>query len=334
MPSSAAQLTVSMIIPTWDRRDLVLRLLDLLEAQTHPPYEVIVVDNGSTDGTAEAVGGRATVIRLTENQGFARAVNQGIRAAKGDWVGILNNDVEPRADWLYLLQQSCRDFVTGKLLNLSDPQLLDGTFDLLSQAAVPWRAGNGRVDQPIYNYKNRIQFAPGTAVLYRREVFERVGLLDEAFGSYYEDIDFGLRCAQAGITGEYQPAAIALHAGSATLGAWRPATVRLLTRNHRLLIQKHFGAQLDWPTKCRLVFSQALWALLAARHGQLPAWWSGRREPLPVRRAALPDQLHLRKVLLESELELYRLQKETGFDWYWRLYFSLFPPPRSGPACK
>lgn len=328
MPSSAAKLTVSLVIPTWQRRDLVLRLLDLLEAQTHLPDEVIVVDNGSTDGTADAIAGRATVIRLTENQGFARAVNLGIQAAQGEWVGILNNDVEPRADWLEILLKSSNQFVAGKLLNKNDPAMLDGTFDLVSRAAVPWRAGNGRPDQS-FNYKNTIQFAPWTAVLYRRSVFQQVGLLDEAFGSYYEDVDFGLRCAQAGITGEYEPAAIALHEGSATLGAWRPATVRLLTRNHRLLIQKHFGVNLDWHTKCRLLVSRALWALLAMRHGQARACWKGWRETLPPSTTPLPDQAQLREVLAKSEAELYRLQKETGFDWYWRIYFCLFPSSRS-----
>ena len=164
MPPSEAKLTVSLVIPTWQRRDLVLRLLDLLEAQTHLPDEVIVVDNGSTDGTAAAIAGRATVIRLTENQGFARAVNLGIQAAHGDWVGILNNDVEPQADWLEILHKSSNQFVTGKLLNKNNPAMLDGTFDLLSQAAVPWRAGNGRPDH-FFNYNSSIQFAPWTAVL-------------------------------------------------------------------------------------------------------------------------------------------------------------------------
>jgi len=325
MPTSEAQVTVSLVIPTWQRRDLVLRLLDLLETQTRRADEVIVVDNGSTDGTAEAVGARATVLRLDRNCGFAHAVNLGIQAARGEWVGILNNDVEPKPDWLKLLSLSKSSFVTGKLLNLSEPHLLDGTYDLLSQVAMPWRAGSGRRDQSTINYNNKIQFASWTAALYRRDVFRRVGLLDEAFGSYYEDVDFGLRCAQAGITGEYQPRAIALHAGSSTFGAWRPETVRLLTRNHRLLIKKHFGPQRDWSTSCRLYVSRLLWAALALRHGQLAAWWAGCRESLPEVQYK-NDPALLRKVLKESEAELYRLQKETGFDWYWRMYFKLFPP--------
>jgi GT2 family glycosyltransferase len=324
MPPSATRATVSLVIPTWQRRDLLLRLLDLLEAQTRRPDQVIVVDNGSTDGTAEAAASRATVIRLTDNQGFAHAVNLGIQASQSDWVGILNNDVEPNADWLELLLLSNNSFVTGKLLDYHNPQLLDGTFDLLSQVAMPWRAGSGRPDRDVY-YNNSIQFASWTAVLFRRQVFERIGLLDEAFGSYYEDVDFGLRCAKAGIIGEYQPRAIALHRGSATLGAWRPDTVRLLTRNHRLLILKHFGPELDRNTKCRLFVSQVLWALLAARHGQLRSWWAGRRDPLPPV-AMTPDPVGLQETLRASEAELYRLQKETGFDWYWRMYFSLFPP--------
>jgi len=331
MPMNEAQvtesITVSLIIPTWQRRDLILRLLDLLEAQTRPPNEVIVVDNGSTDGTADAIGSRATVISLPENSGFAHAVNLGILASCGQWVGILNNDVEPRPDWLEKLLLSNKSFVTGKTLSYHHSDTLDGTQDLLSQVAMPWRAGNGRPDAESYNYRCSIQFASWTAVLYRREVFDRIGLLDESFGSYYEDIDFGIRCALAGIDGEYQPAAVALHLGSATLGAWRPATVRLLTRNHRLLIQKHFGRWLDWPTTCKLWTSQILWAMLAARHGQWRAWWQGWCEPLPAT-PDIPEPVALRRILQQSERELYRLQKETGFDWYWRMYFGLFPPEK------
>ena len=322
---SEAQVTVSIVIPTWERRELVLRLLELLERQTVPPYEVIVVDNGSTDGTAEAVAKRATVIRLTENLGFAAAVNRGIAVARGSWIGVVNNDIEPRPDWLELLLKSKSMFVTGKLLDLRKPELLDGTSDLLSRAMMPWRAGSGRRDDAPILYNNRISIASWTAVLYRREVFERVGMLDEAFGSYYEDVDFGVRCALAGIEGEYQAEAVALHAGSATLGAWRPATVRLLTRNHRLLIQKHLGRELTWPTRCRVIGAQVLWAMLAFRHRQWRAWWSGWSEALPETPEPVDPQ-RVERFLQESERELYRLQKETGFDWYWRMYFGLFPP--------
>ncbi len=325
MMGSEAQVTVSIVIPTWERRELVLRLLELLERQTVPPYEVIVVDNGSTDGTADAVSKRATVIRLTENLGFAAAVNRGIAAAQGNWIGVVNNDIEPREDWLELLLKSKAMFVTGKLLDLRKPELLDGTFDLISRAMMPWRAGSGRPDVAPVIYNNRTSIASWTAVFYRREVFERVGLLDEAFGSYYEDVDFGLRCALAGIDGEYVAEAVALHAGSATLGAWRAATVRLLTRNHRLLIQKHLGRQLTWPTRCRVIAAQLLWAMLAIRHGQVAAWWNGWREDLPAT-GKPEDPPRVERFLQESERELYRLQKETGFDWYWRMYFSLFPP--------
>ena len=326
MEPSAARITVSIIIPTWDRKELVIRLLDLLEAQSRPPDEVIVIDNGSSDGTAAAVAQRATVIRLTENRGFAHAVNLGIVTATGQVVGILNNDVEPAANWLELLLQSNFPFVVGKLLQYDHHTKIDGTYDLMSTTLAPWRAGQGRGEFDSLNYNRSIQFAPWTAILLRREVFATVGLLDEAFGSYYEDVDFGLRCARAGITGEYVSSAVATHRASATLGAWRPATVRLLTRNHRLLILKHLGTNLDRSTKCRLLVSRVLWALLAARHGQLLAWWTGFTEPLPPIET-LPVSVSLRPILEQSEAELYRMQKETGFDWYWRLYFSLFPPP-------
>ena len=159
-------------------------------------------------------------------------------------------------------------------------------------------------------------------------MFERVGLLDERFESYLEDVDFGLRCAAKGYGGAYVPEAVAYHAGSATLGAWSPEMVRRLSRNQLWLVAKHYPrrwvGRYGWP----VLVAQAMWGLLATRHGAGPAWMRGKLEGLRQFKAMRPPgggaaQDGVESVVVESERELFALQLQTGFDLFWRLYFAL-----------
>jgi GT2 family glycosyltransferase len=318
---------VTVVVPNWNRRGLLERLLGLLGRQTHPIEEIVIVDNGSTDGSAEsAEAAGARVIRIGWNSGFARAVNCGIQAARTEWLAVVNNDVEPAPDWLErLVQAAGREqawFATGKLLH---GNRIDGTFDLICRGACAWRAGHGRPDGPEWDKPKRIRLAPFTAALFRRELFDRVGLLDERFESYLEDVDFGLRCAGADLWGAYAPDAVASHVGSATLGEWHPETVRRISRNQLLLVAKHLrGARNGWP----VLVAQALWWGLAIRHGAGLAFLRGKAEALrqfrEVRAAAAQrDAMVIAAIMEESEKELFSLQQRTGFDLLWRLYFAL-----------
>ena len=324
---------VTVVVPNWNRRDRLVELLDKLKRQSHPVEEILVADNGSTDGSAEAAeAAGARVLRMGTNAGFSRAVNCGIRATRTPWLAIVNNDVEPAPDWLErLLKEALQDdtwFAAGKLLETARRDRIDGTFDTICRGACSWRAGKGRLDGPEWDRPRRIRLAPMTAALFRIELFEKVGLLDEFFESYLEDVDFGLRCARRGYGGVYVPQAVAYHAGSATLGAWHAATVRRLSRNQVLLVAKHYPPKwvrrYGWP----VCVAQALWGLVAARHGVGLAWARGKVEGFKrfgvVRAASCPDgHEDIGKIVDESERELLALQRETGFDLYWRLYFAL-----------
>ncbi len=294
-----------------------------------------MVDNGSTDGSAEmARRGGATVIEMGRNAGFAVAVNRGVEAARAPWVAIINNDVEPAGNWLETLlsgaEASGAWFATGKLLQGDAPDRIDGTYDLLCRGGCGWRAGHGRPDGTLWSTPRGIRFAPLTATLVRRALFDRVGRLEERFEFGLEDVEFGLRCALAGCRGRYVPAAVAYHAGSATLGVWHCDTVRLLSRNQALLIAKHYpGSALfrwAWP----IVAAQLLWGLVALRRGRSRAWLRGKCEALwlwrAYRREAAWKGTHprrLKRILRASEAAIYRLQRQAGFDPYWRLYFAL-----------
>jgi len=318
------------VIPTWNRRDLLLNLFQSLGAQTRPFDEIIVVDNGSTDDSAElAERAGARVLRLGRNAGFAAAVNRGIEAAGTDWVAILNNDVTLEPDWLEkllavaTLEDAC--FASGKILQATDPSRVDGTFDEISRGACASRCGSGKLDGPAWNQPRRIRFAPMTAAIFRRQLFRDLGGLDETFGSYMEDVDFGLRCALAGREGSYVPSAVAYHRGSATLGGWSKDTVWRIARNQVLLAAKHFRGQPRWP----IVAGQLLWGLIALRHGRGTAFvlgkFAGIRDARRMEHVSTNEYTSkdLARVLEASEAEILALARETGFDSYWRAYFWL-----------
>jgi GT2 family glycosyltransferase len=329
MPTAAAA-RVAAVIPTWNRRDLLATLLLNLGEQTRRFDEIIVVDNGSADDSAElAAKAGAKVLKMERNLGFAAAVNRGIEAAGAEWVAILNNDVTLETDWLAKLLEEAAPadiwFATGKILEAGNHQLLDGTFDEISRGACACRCGSGKPDGPAWNQARGIRMAPMTAAIFRRQLFRDLGGLDETFGSYLEDVDFGLRCALAGRAGRFAPSAVAYHRGSATLGEWNSDTVWRIARNQVLLSAKHFRGQPWWP----IVAGQLLWGMVAVRHRRGLAFFCGKIAGIRQARRMTPlsTNEYTRKVLAEvlesSEATILALARETGFDSYWRAYFWL-----------
>ena len=242
-------MSITAIVPVWNGRELLERLLASLEAQTEPAAELLVVDNGSTDGAPEVARARgARVIPMGRNAGFAAAVNRGIRESRGEWMAVLNSDVELAPDYLARLLAAAEAggawFATGKILAAGSNDRIDGTFDAMCRGGTAWRVGNGRTDGPAFSAERQIWSPPFTAVLFRAEVFRRVGLLEDSFESYLEDVDFGLRCAAQGLAGLYVPSALAWHRGSATLGRWHPETVRRMARNQLFLVARHYPRRL------------------------------------------------------------------------------------------
>jgi len=319
-------LTVAAVIPHWNRCDLLEPLFASLRAQTRPFDEIILVDNGSTDDSAALAGAHATVIRLERNLGFAAAVNRGIASTHADWVAILNNDVTLAADWLEQILSADAPFATGKILSAADHSRIDGTYDEISRGACAWRCGSGQLDSPTWNVRRHMQFAPMTAAIFRRSLFDDIGPLDENFGSYLEDVDFGVRCALAGHHGSYIPSAIAYHRGSETWGAWNKDTVKQISRNQILLAAKHFYGEPRWP----IVVGQVLWGLVALRNLRGVSYLRGKISGCQAARALYRDNRNATKhsiatVATISEREIFLLQQQTGFDWYWRVYFWLSP---------
>ena len=242
-------------------------------------------------------------------------------------MAVVNNDVELPPDWLERLMAGLEMgawFATGRILQARDPKRIDATCDELCRGGTAWRVGNGRLDGPPFREKREIRCAPFTAALFRAELFAKIGLLDERFESYLEDVDFGLRCAVAGCAGRYMPEAVAWHEGSATLGRWHPETTRLIARNQMFLIAKHYSRRMIWRYGWPILVAQGLWGFVAVRHGRGWAWARGKVQGLrawgELRGGAAGG---VAGVLCAGEREIRRVQRESGQDWYWTLYFLL-----------
>jgi GT2 family glycosyltransferase len=326
-------MSISAIVPVWNGCQLLMRLLDSLDAQSQKADELVVVDNGSTDGTPEAARRRgARVIAMGGNAGFAAAVNRGIEESRGDWLAVLNSDVVLAPDYLAKLLDAAEAggawFATGKILAAGTDDRIDGTFDVICRGGTSWRVGSGRLDRAAFSAAREIGSPPFTAVLLRTEIFSRVGLLESRFESYLEDVDFGLRCVARDLAGVYVPSALAWHRGSATLGRWHSDTVRRMARNQLFLVARHYPGPLLRRWLWAMVVAQMLWGGLALRHGALLGWlrgiFQGLRQFSAARAASTQLDPKVLDDLVRSNERLIRdLQISTGFDSYWKLYFLL-----------
>jgi GT2 family glycosyltransferase len=261
---------------------------------------------------------------MGENTGFAHAVNTGWQAASTEWIAILNCDVELDPAWAERLLAAANpgegvtaSFATGLILNATNRNAIDGTYDLMSRAACAWRAGHGEEASP--GAVSPISIAPGTACLFRRDVLVRMNGFDESFGSYLEDVDLGLRCLREGLSGVFVPEALAWHHGSATLGRWNPAVVRLISGNQLRLIARHYDPSLFRACLWPILTGQLLWGLVALRHGAALAWAAGKWDGLRDFKLHAEPSPYLRDFLIRSEREIQARSRDAYWRWYFRL---------------
>jgi GT2 family glycosyltransferase len=324
-------LDVSVVIPNFNRASLLERALKSVSNQTHPPAAVVVVDNGSTDGSVEcATRCGARVIRFEENLGFSRAVNEAVKQCTTHYILVLNNDAVLAPECLARLYETAGDygagFATPMVMSEAPSGLLDAAWDLLASSGCALRAGHGRRPKDPFLTARPITFAPFTAILISRALFRRLGGLNEEFGTYMEDVEFCLRCAMADESGVYEPLARATHLGSATDGAWSRRMVYQISRNQLLLVALHWPRPLGLRLAWTVFIGQSLWGLLALRHGCFFAWLRGKRDAYAHwdqfrKRPPCAGSREFYSILQESDLAIRRLSRGA----YWRIYRLLTP---------
>jgi GT2 family glycosyltransferase len=254
---------VSIVIPNWNTQRWLAGCLDGLRAQSYRDFEIILVDNGSTDTSLAFVKQgypEVKIITLPENKGFAPAVNIGIRQSCAEYVALLNVDTIPQPDWLANLVQTMEASpgdvggLASKMLSLNDPRLMDDAGDLLSWYGSARKRGTG---QPAQNYleAEEVFSVCAGAALYRRRFFEEVGEFDEGFISYLEDVDLGLRGRLLGYRYLYVPTAEIWHQSHGA-GLARSRYVYLITRNRLTLLLKNIPTPLLLKKAPMLLFGQ------------------------------------------------------------------------------
>jgi GT2 family glycosyltransferase len=199
----------------------------MVQVQTEKDFEVIIVDNGSTDDSLRNVKKydfQLQIVQLATNKGFAVANNIGARLADGKWLALLNVDAFPEPNWLEKLLAATKNYpeyscFSSRQIQANDPNFLDGAGDVYHVSGLAWRRYFG---YPAENYGLEAVeiFSPcAAAAMYLRSAFLEVGGFDEDFFSYFEDVDLGFRLQLRGLRCLYVPDAVVHHVGSVTFGA-------------------------------------------------------------------------------------------------------------------
>lgn len=247
--SALGQPLISIIIVTYNSADYISNCLARLKAQTYRDFEVILIDNRSTDNSMEILDSAQeqlslTLIQLENNIGFAAANNLGASKAKGHWLATLNPDAFPEPDWLANLVTTATEnpgcFFASRLIQASHPSWLDGEGDAYHISGVAWRRGHGSLvgELPVHKCELIEVFSScAAAALYPRTAFLELGGFDEGFFAYHEDVDLGFRLRLHGLRCLYAPAAVVFHQGSASMGK---ESDFVIYHGHRNLVWTYF----------------------------------------------------------------------------------------------
>jgi GT2 family glycosyltransferase len=270
---------VGVVIANWNRRELLRACLESLARQTHRSFEVVVVDNGSTDGSAALVEEIAKTfpVRLhlivnATNRGFCAANNQGIFATNAELVALLNNDAEAQPDWLEALEQAIRSgkdvgMSASKILVWEDPTRIDKCGHLIYPDGQNRGRGAGQIDCGQFNRTEEVLWPDGCAAMYRRAMLDEIGGFDEDFFAYADDAELGLRARWAGWRCMYTPDAVVRHHRGATLGLGSARRLTLIERNRVLLAVKLLPWSLLWANGAFLMarIVAGMWAAVRNR---------------------------------------------------------------------
>ncbi len=240
-----AQITI--IIPNYNGTAYIADCLQSLRNQTYRDFKICVIDNASEDGSADIVEAQfpdVELIRLSQNYGFSRAVNEGIKRSDSPYIILLNNDTRAEEDFVKELYQAItkddRTFSVGaKMLQMNKPELIDDAGDLY--CALGWAFALGKDwNKKHYEKEAAVFSACAGAAIYRRALFEQIGYFDEFHFSYLEDVDVGYRARIMGFTNRYTPKAVVYHAGSGATGSrYNSFKIRLAARNSWYVIYKN-----------------------------------------------------------------------------------------------
>lgn len=219
---------VSIVLVTWNSAQHLPRCLACLAGQSFSDFEVVIVDNGSSDNSLEKLEEKYPTLqfsikKLDTNQGFAVANNLAAQLARGKWLALLNTDAFPEPTWLEELLKAAADqpefnFFASRQLQANAPDLLDGIGDVYHISGLAWRRGYNQPALQAGLSSCEVFSTCAAAALYLREKFIEVGGFDTDYFSYFEDVDLSFRLRLAGGRCLYVSTAVVYHLGSASTG--------------------------------------------------------------------------------------------------------------------
>lgn len=243
---------ISVVVVNWNGKAFLGECLDSLRRQSFSNCEVLVVDNGSTDGSVQWIATNFPEFRtiaLKENLGFAGGCNAGIRQAQGGWIALLNNDAVADVGWLQNLSQAVEydpdvGLAASRVILTSGS--LDSAGDAMTIAGVPYKRGHGRAPNGVFTTPEEVFGVCGCAALLRKQMLDEIGLLDEDFFCIYEDGDLSFRAHLSGYRCIYVPDAVVHHRLNTTLGKLSRTYVFYGQRNMEYLYFKNMPVRLLW----------------------------------------------------------------------------------------
>lgn len=330
---------ICVVIPNWDGADMILPTIESLKKQTIL-CDIIVVDNGSKDASLELLRPLAEkkeiiLIEHPKNLGFAGGVNAGFRhALKAGYEATIsfNNDAIADKNWVKYLYETLKSSpkigaVASKMLS-ADGKTMDSTGDWLTNWGLPYPRGRGERVSDKYDNDTNILAASGGASIFRAQTLREVGLFDEDFFAYYEDVDLGLRIRLAGWEIRYEPRAFVLHATSSTGNRVKGFTTLQTMKNLPWILIKN----IPWPLLWRMIprftlayilfFGRAitdgrgLWALRGFIIGLVKSpkkWW--QRARIQRSRKITPRELD---ALIHHDLPPNATKLRTLREKWWR----------------
>lgn len=246
MNRNGGQLHVSAIIPNWNGEKYLYKCLESISKQTIKFDEVILVDNGSVDNSIEIVKIMfpfVKIIHLETNVGYAKAINIGSQLIQGDYVALLNNDIELDEKWVECMLSEVKLYkassYTSRIMNYYVRDIIDDAGNELSKLFIAKKFGYGEKynDNSFYSYKRYCFGFSGAASMIAVDMLKKLGGFNNEYFAYLEDVDFSLRMNLINEKCLYIPTAVAYHIGSASTGSrYNETTVYLTSRNHIYLV--------------------------------------------------------------------------------------------------
>jgi hypothetical protein len=309
---------ISIIIPNWNGARFLGTCLKSLAKQNYQDFEVIVVDNGSSDNSVDFIKKeypQHQVIALKENVGFARAVNIGIKATPSNLIALLNNDTEVDKNWLGEIAHAAAKypeatFFASKMMDYKRRDIIDSCGDAMTWSGRSYKIGEGSKDSPKYCKEKYIFGACAGASAYRKEFFDKVGYFDEDFFAYMEDVDLDFRAQLLGLKCLFVPSAIVYHIGSATAGRGSGLAFRHMVRNHLFLILKNYPLAGLARHSARILYSELRLLAAARRERYLKEYFWAMKEVLfnlgltLAKRAKIQKKTHVSLGALNQVIEL------------------------------